>query len=249
MLSKFQPCLPEDAESRLLVERLVDVAGVMRFVANTRVHGRGIAASGRRLEDGVSEAAGEVLSVGGLIHKPGVASPRSEVIWVDDLESLRTAVTALREAEVIGLDVETVMDSDALCLMQLAVSGRTFVLDTLALAEDLAVLAPVLAGDVTKVIHHARFERRVLAKVGLELRTVFDTLESSRRLRGVDVLGGHSLAMVCERELGVRLDKGAQTSNWARRPLEAEQVAYAALDAEVLLPLHRRFSELMPDAG
>lgn len=249
MLSKFQPCLPEDAEARLLVERLVDVAGVMRFVANTRVHGRVIAAGGRRLKDEAAEGAGDVRGLEGVVQKRGVARPDSEVIWVDDIETLRAIAAELQEAEVIGLDVETGIDTDTLCLMQLAVSGRTFVVDTLALGEALAVLAPVLAGEVPKVIHHARFERRVLAKVDLELRAVFDTLEASRRLRGVDVLGGHSLAMVCERELGVSLDKSAQTSNWARRPLDPEQVAYAALDAEVLLTLHRRFAELLSGDG
>jgi ribonuclease D len=97
-----------------------------------------------------------------------------------------------------------------------------------------------------KVIHNARFERRVLAAAGIALEGVFDTLEMSRRVRGPDALGGHSLAMVCERELGVVLDKTAQTSNWSRRPLDAEQLLYAALDAEVLLSLYARFDKPHP---
>ena len=48
--------------------------------------------------------------------------------------------------------------------------------------------------------------------------------------------------MVCERELGISLDKSSQTSNWSRRPLDADQLRYAALDAEVLLVLYDRFS-------
>ncbi len=49
--------------------------------------------------------------------------------------------------------------------------------------------------------------------------------------------------MVCERELGISLDKGEQTSNWSRRPLDADQLRYAALDAEVLLQLFDRLIE------
>ena len=47
--------------------------------------------------------------------------------------------------------------------------------------------------------------------------------------------------MVCERELGIALDKSSQTSNWSRRPLNGDQLRYAALDAELLLALHDRF--------
>ncbi len=97
------------------------------------------------------------------------------------------------------------------------------------------------APQPTKVIHNASFERRVLARIGIELDGVFDTLEASRRRHGVDAPGGHSLATVCERELGLVLEKSAQLSNWSKRPLEPDQLRYAALDAEVLLALHDRF--------
>lgn len=103
-------------------------------------------------------------------------------------------------------------------------------------------LLDVFAGPrPVKVIHNARFERRVLAAVGIPLDGVFDTLDVSRRAREGKALGGHSLPVVCERELGISLDKSSQTSNWSRRPLDADQLRYAALDAEVRLALHARF--------
>ncbi len=112
------------------------------------------------------------------------------------------------------------------------------------------LLESVLNGQrPIKVIHNARFERRVLSAVGLTINGVYDTLEASQRVRGVDVLGGHSLAMVCERELGMILDKSAQTSNWERRPLHDDQLRYAALDAEVLLALHEHFATMKPSIG
>jgi ATP-dependent Lhr-like helicase len=36
VVSKFQPCLPQEAEERLLIERLLDVRGTQKFVASMR---------------------------------------------------------------------------------------------------------------------------------------------------------------------------------------------------------------------
>ena len=47
-----------------------------------------------------------------------------------------------------------------------------------------------------------------------------------------------SLKRVCARALHRRLDKTQQCSDWGRRPLEREQLAYAALDAHILLEIH-----------
>jgi ATP-dependent Lhr-like helicase len=245
MLSKFQPCLPEDAEDRLLAERLLDLAGTLRFLGTVKINGVRAATrpGGVRLED--AEATGPMPIEFTVPVAPGApAAPRNEVQWVDTPAGLRLVAEELRVADVVGLDVETALDFGTLCLLQIATRTRTFLVDPFAVG-DLKAMVDVLSGaPPLKVIHSARFERRVLATIGIVLDGVFDTLEASRRSRGADAIGGHSLAMVCERELGIALDKSLQTSNWSRRPLDSEQLRYAALDAEVLLSLHARFGEL-----
>ena len=47
----------------------------------------------------------------------------------------------------------------------------------------------------------------------------------------------HTLREVCRRDLGIEVDKAEQASDWARRPLSAAQVRYAALDVTALLAL------------
>jgi ATP-dependent Lhr-like helicase len=246
MVSKFQPCLPEDEEDRLLAERLLDLPGTLRFLARTRV------TLVRAAPDGTArvperEPAHEA-SIPRLDAAVGVAGevPLQPVEWVDTAEALSATRAALVATDVIGLDVETSLDFGALCLVQIAIPGRTFLIDPLTIA-DLSPLADVFASEMPlKVIHHAAFERRVLASIGMKLGGVFDTLEASRRVRGADALGGHGLDMVCERELGLRLNKAPQTSDWSRRPLEANQLRYAALDAEVLLSLHAKLTAARP---
>jgi ATP-dependent Lhr-like helicase len=244
-LSKFQPCLPEEAENRLLSERLLDQPGTLRFLATMKVNGSRLAArpSGVRLAD--VEAIGPLpLEFAACAEPRTPAVPKNDVQWVDTPAALRAVSQELRAADVVGLDVETALDFGTLCLVQIATHQRTFLIDPLAV-DDLTPIVEVLGGAVpVKVIHNARFEQRVLASVGVAVDGVFDTLEASRRMRGTDALGGHSLAMVCERELGIVLDKTLQTSNWSRRPLDPDQLKYAALDAELLLALHERFSAL-----
>jgi hypothetical protein len=172
-----------------------------------------------------------------------VRGPRNPIEWIDSPAALRATCAEWASEQVLALDVETLLDFGTLCLVQIATPDRTWLLDPFTVA-DLSPLSEVLAvPKPLKVIHNARFERRVLAAFGLVLDGVFDTMDASKRIRGKDILGGHSLASLCERELGVRIDKSVQTSNWARRPLDAEQLRYAALDAEILLDLYRRLSQ------
>lgn len=69
-----------------------------------------------------------------------------------------------------------------------------------------------------------------------------DTCDVSRRLRGTRA-EGHNLKAVARRKLGVDIDKGNQKSDWSIRPLQPDQIAYAALDVELLLQIHAIFSE------
>lgn len=247
MLSKFQPCLPEDAEDRLLAERLLDLPGTLQFLASVKVNGVRAATrpSGVRLAD--VEATGPLpLEFVARAHPGAPAAPCNPVQWVDTPAGLRAVAEELRATDIVGLDVETTLDFGTLCLLQVATPKRTFLIDPFAVG-DLKPITDVLSGlRPLKVIHNARFERRVLSALGIALDGVFDTLEASRRVRGADALGGHSLAMVCERELGLALDKESQTSNWSRRPLDADQLRYAALDAEILLALHDRLTKPEP---
>jgi ATP-dependent Lhr-like helicase len=243
MVSKFQPCLPEEAEDRLLAERLLDLAGTLHFLGAATIGGvrATVRPAGTRLRD--TETNGPLaLDLPAAPRTVGTASPKNEIQWIDTPAALRSVLVELLAEQVVGLDVETALDFGTLCLVQIATRARTYLIDPFAVG-DLAPLQQVMSRTTPqKVIHNARFERRVLAAVGIAVDGVFDTLEASRRIRGPDAIGGHGLAMVCERELGFSLDKIEQTSNWSRRPLDADQLRYAALDAEVLLGLFDRFA-------
>ena len=163
------------------------------------------------------------------------------VVFIDDQQALDAACVVLGEARQIGLDVETELYSGRICLVQLATEETNYVIDVLAL-DDWSPLRTVLEDRrIEKVVHNRSFEGPKLRKEGIELSPPLDTLRESRRKHGHRIEGGHGLAAACLRELGIRIDKGEQCSDWSQRPLSASQVEYAAVDAEVLLILAAMF--------
>jgi SAM-dependent methyltransferase len=182
-----------------------------------------------------------------VARRAGMHEPQYPYDWVDQPEQLAAACTEVARHAVAGLDVETTLDEPrTLCTVQLGVHGRTFIIDALAL-HDLSPLKAVMEDPhIEKVIHNASFEEQMLGGRGIRIRNIFDTLDASRKKHRKGVAGGHKLNEVCERELQVYLDKALQTSDWTQRPLTREQLAYAALDAEVLLALYDVFHPPAP---
>jgi ribonuclease D len=99
--------------------------------------------------------------------------------------------------------------------------------------------------------HNANFEEAWLREHGVEVH-LDDTMVMSRVLYGGTEdfqTRPHDLASVAERELGVKLDKEQQESNWAAPVLSEEQIAYAKRDAEITLELYWVLRERLEDAG
>lgn len=171
-------------------------------------------------------------------------APRLPVSFVADETQLQRACAELSGHQLLSLDVETDWLTQHLCLIQVGTVERTYLIDALALYTQLAQFG-ALMGDqgILKVIHNASFEKRVLRSVGVELQNVYDTYRASERIYGRK-RGRNKLSAVCERVLGLPMDKAEQRSAWEERPLTERQLAYAALDAEVLLPIFERFAQL-----
>ncbi|MBI1948540.1 MAG: DEAD/DEAH box helicase [Deltaproteobacteria bacterium] len=231
-LSKFQPLVPPWVEREMLAEYLIDVAGAWRWVASANDD-----TGAPELPEGFRQPSAAELA---LPPREPEAPPTIEasrpVEWIASDAALLAVCAKLAQETRIGVDVETTLGSRTLCLIQVAGGDTIYLIDALEVA-NLEPLASVLTDEnVTKVIHNASFERSVFKRFGIAIEPVVDTLSLSRKLRG-KIDGGHGLKAVCARELGVMLDKSSQTSNWARRPLSARQLAYAAVDADVLVRL------------
>ena len=136
--------------------------------------------------------------------------------------------------------VDTEADSlhcyyEKLCLVQLSFGGNDYLLDPLA-GFDLAPLASALT-EKEIVLQGADFDLRLLRRsMNFVATRIFDTVIAARLLG----IREFSLAALVERFFGVKLAKGSQKANWARRPLPDRMVEYAMNDTHYLLPLADR---------
>jgi DNA polymerase-1 len=169
-------------------------------------------------------------------------------LWpVTDANMLGAALFAVDESERIGLDCETTgLDPrrGRVRLLSLATERGTYLVDCFAV--DPRALWDVLA-DKTVIAHNAAFDLAFLAGVGFVPGIVHDTMILSQLVYAGQYVS-HKLTDCCERELGRGLDKTEQRSDWSGN-LSPAQMAYAAADADVLLPLYRALDAKIEAAG
>jgi ribonuclease D len=163
------------------------------------------------------------------------ADPRPSPVFVSDPDALSRLLDALAGERVLALDTESNsfhVYRERVCLLQLSTRAQDFVVDPISV--DVRPLGQILCDGREVVLHGADYDVRCLHReYGWRIPRLFDTMVAARRL-GRPGLG---LSALVEAHFGVRLSKAFQRSDWGRRPLTPDQLAYAALDTHFLLPL------------
>lgn len=159
---------------------------------------------------------------------------------------LATALQDHRNANVVGFDTETRPafrpgESYPPSLVQLASANAVYLLQLKQQDFSEAVRQVLSDASLVKVGVSVSHDVRELQKLfPFDPRAVLDLGTVASR-HGVRQTGVRSLAALF---LGIRIPKGAKTTNWAMPRLTAQQVAYAATDAWVCRELYLRFAEL-----
>jgi ribonuclease D len=165
------------------------------------------------------------LPLGGFAGPAAVAPP-------DDLGA---ALGRLSEATEVGIDTESRPsfargEHHPISLIQLATADAACLI---RVPRDAVALPPLLLAllendAVAKVAQGPRDELRELeSRFGLQARNVVDLVPLAKRA-GCRPLSLRGLVAIF---LGIRIPKGAQTSNWEATRLADRQVRYAATDA------------------
>ncbi|HEY7965674.1 MAG TPA: HRDC domain-containing protein [Solirubrobacteraceae bacterium] len=167
--------------------------------------------------------------------------------------ALEGFVKRVRAAGRFGIDTEFVGEGryrTLLCVVQVVVSDdeglEVVVLDALDEGTNLTPLASLLAEPTIQVVVHAGRQDVALLRryIDTEVAHILDT-QIAAGFAGLPAQAGYDTLL--REVLGVRVQKTASYTRWDRRPLDAEQLAYAREDVlhllELAVELERRLDE------
>jgi len=167
------------------------------------------------------------------------------VEFVNDKPALAVALERINAASAIALDIETInwwdRESERVSLIQLAFRENgemlVVVIDAMSGFDLESLRQPLELSLKIKAIHNASFDAVKMSRHFRILTSpIHDTMLAARRSGERHC----SLQAQVEAHLGFQLDKTEQRSDWSRRPLSAEQLNYASLDAVCTLLLYEK---------
>lgn len=172
-----------------------------------------------------------------------------QAILIENQLDFQRLLGGLAESSYVAIDTESnsfYAYFERVCLIQISVGEGDFVLDPFAI-PDVSPLGEILENENIEKIFHAASNDLIGLKRDLKCcaKNIFDTAIAAKLL-GRKKLG---LASILSDTFGVSLNKKWQRYNWARRPLQPEQISYARLDTHYLIPLRNLLAEELTARG
>ncbi|CAH6723350.1 exosome complex exonuclease Rrp6p [[Candida] jaroonii] len=176
----------------------------------------------------------EILSKSDVI--PSQPWESTSAIWIDKPEQLPGLVKELAKSKELAIDLE---HHDyrtyygLVCLMQISNREKDWIIDTLALRDELHVLNKVFTDPMIIKIFHGAFMDIIWLQrdLGLYIVSLFDTYHASKKLG----FPKFSLAYLLETFANFKTSKKYQLADWRIRPLSPSMLAYARSDTHFLL--------------
>ncbi len=159
----------------------------------------------------------------------------SDIQYLDNTTALQSFCSAIAHHTVISLDTEFLREKtyySKLCLIQLAAGNEIAIIDPLRI-DDLQPLYDLLYNpNIVKVLHAARQDLEIFHHLRGKLpHPIFDTQIAANLLGFNDQIG---YANLVDGMLKVQLEKTHTRTDWSQRPLDPEQISYAADDVRYL---------------
>ena len=168
----------------------------------------------------------------------------TEFVVVDSAEGAATALAAIRDSAIVGIDTEFVGESSyepELCLLQVATSDAIWLVDPLA-GIDLSEIWQALTDPDREIVAFAARQDLLfgLRFAGRLPGRLFDS-QIAAGLLGFGYPLSHT--NLVQKVINVRVQGGEAYSDWRKRPLSKRQSEYAADDVRQLLTIRRALIE------
>ncbi|WP_020393660.1 ribonuclease D [Thiolinea disciformis] len=171
--------------------------------------------------------------------------------YIDTNIKLENFLQTIQTAKWVILDTEFIREKTyypRLCLIQLATDQQLACIDPLTITNLEPFFQFLRQTDRVKVLHAAWQDLEIFYYLsgGQTLSPIFDSQIAAAVLGLGDQLG---YARLVEDLLGVQLDKSQSRTDWARRPLNKAQLAYAIDDVRYLRDLYPILQEKLASTG
>lgn len=170
--------------------------------------------------------------------------------YIDHQDLLLRTVSTLSSSDRISIDLE--FDKNCyrygfnLCLVQIFDGETCYLIDPLSSDLDIKILFPVLENEsIQKVCFAFDEDLRLLHSLGCFPKNLYDLSIASRLLNYPSI----SLTNLLADQLEIDTGSSSQQSNWFKRPLDSNQLHYAANDVIHLFKLQTFFVEKAAEKG
>lgn len=170
---------------------------------------------------------------------------RGEIIVIDSLEKVASAVEEIRAADVIGFDTETRPSFKRgqtfnVALVQLCTPHKCYLFRTNLIGYPKELIKLFEDPDILKVGLSIRDDFHNLRKVNdIEPRGFVDLQNFVKEFKIAD----NSLSKLYAILFGKRISKSQRLTNWEALPLTEAQKNYAALDAYACIKIYEYLKE------
>jgi len=158
-----------------------------------------------------------------------------DIVYIDTNEALALTCDTIRRSNVIFIDTEFHRETTyypELALIQVSDGEITCCIDPLSITDFSPFLSLLTHPGITKVLHASGQDLEIFNQLFNTLPSpMFDTQIAAGLLGYGDQIG---YAALIKKELDIDIDKSQSRTDWMKRPLNREQLHYAASDVYYL---------------
>lgn len=164
--------------------------------------------------------------------------------WIDTNEQLANACEKATNTKVLALDTEFIRTRTyypKLGLIQLFDGNQVSLIDPTSITDFVPFINLLANQDVVKVLHACSEDLEVFEHQFKQLPEPMLDTQVMAGFAGIGISIG--FAKLVAHYLDIELDKGASRTDWLARPLNDEQLQYAAADVLYLLPIYQKLAD------